>query len=285
MWWIYSLLGLVFLWLWDFIKKVMLKNWWDKEVFLFMCFVFYIITLWTNFLLSSNTIINTHTIISAVVIWFFDFLGPIWMLTALKYLDTSTSVVSIRLTSSFFILYIWVNILWDKLSIYNIVWFLLWVIAIILLSWFNFKEKHKVHKKWILAVIIAIIWVVWANSYFKYIVKWVDIDSYMLLKFSFSFMFIILYMILRKKFNNFNVPEIKKVSFYAFLSCIVFITYFLYLLPNIYILWPLSLSYKFLSYSVIVPIILSTIIYKEKINKEKIIAFLLTIISIFLFLI
>lgn len=284
MWWIYSLLGLVFLWLWDFIKKVMLKNWWDKEVFLFMCFVFYIITLWINFTFSSNTIINTHTIISAAIIWFFDFLWPIWMLTALKYLDTSTSVVSIRLTSSFFILYIWVSTLWDKLSIYNIIWFLLWVIAIILLSWFNFKEKHKVHKKWILAVIIAIIWVVWANSYFKYIVKWVDIDSYMLLKFSFSFMFIILYMILRKKFSNFNIIEIKKVSIYAFLSCIVFITYFLYFLPNIYILWPLSLSYKFLSYSVIVPIILSTIIYKEKINKEKIIAFLLTIISIFLFL-
>lgn len=285
MWWLFALLWLIFLWLWDFIKKVMLKNWWDKEVFLFMCFVFYITALLTNYLLFSSTLFDMHTIKYAAIVWFFDFLAPIWMLTALKYLDTSLSFISIRLTASFFILFIGVGILWDNLTIYNIVWFLLWVIAIILLSWFSLNNKYQINKKWVLAVIIAIIWIVWWHSCFKYIVKDVDVNYYMLLKFSFSFLFIMLYMFIRKKFSNFNIWEIKKVYLYAFMSCIIFITYFLYILPKIYLLWTLSLSYKLLSYSIIVPILLSIIIYKEKINKKQIIAFLLTIISIFLFII
>lgn len=284
MWFLYSFLGLIFLWLWDFTKKVVLKKWWNKEVFLFMCFIFYIITLWINYYISSEFIVNYKLLHSALIMWFFDFMAPIALLTALKNLDSSFAFIAIRITASFFILYIWTRFLWDNLSIYNIIWFFIWVIAIYFLSWFNFKEKHKINKKWLLAVLITIIWIVWSHSYFKFIVPNLEINSFMFFKFWFSFLFIILYMTLRKKFKYFNKTQIKKVTPYALFSCFIFITYFLYLIPNIYILWPLSLWYKFLSYSIIVPIILSIILYKEKVSFKRLIAFILTIISIALFL-
>jgi hypothetical protein len=59
----------------------------------------------------------------------------------------------------------------------------------------------------------------------------------------------------------------------------------LYFLPNIYLLGPLSLGYKMLSYSLIIPIVLSVIFLWEPVNKTRIFAFGLTVISIFLFLV
>jgi hypothetical protein len=285
MWLTYSLLGLLFLWMTDFIKKAMLKKWWDKEVFILLSGVFYMIIFWINYYFASDFIINDTLIQSVFIIGFFDFLTPVWLLTALKYIDTSLTFISIRITASFLVLYIGTQILWDNLSLYNIIWFLIWVIAIFFLSWFNFHDKHKINKKWLWAIVIAIIWITWAHSYFKYVVNDINIASYMFFKMIISCLFIILYMTLRKKFYNFNKKEIKKIMVYTILSCSIFTIYYLYLLPNIYILWPLSLWYKFLSYSIIVPIILSMILYKEKTTKIKIFAFILTIISIGLFLV
>lgn len=279
----YSILWLIFLWFWDFIKKLMLKKWWDKEVFLFMCFVFYSTILSLNYIFFADKIINSHLLSSAFIVGFFDFLTPLWMLTTLKYLDTSLSFVWIRLISSFLILFVWLYILWDNLSLYNIIWFIFWVIAIYFLSWFSFKEKHKTSKKWVLALAITVIWIVWWHSYFKYVVDDVDIASYMLFKFLVSFLFIVLYMVIRKKFKNFNKKEVKKVSIYAIFSAFIFTSYFLYILPKVYSLWNLSISYKILSYSVIIPIILSIIFFREKITKKRLLAFLLTLISLFLF--
>ena len=146
MWFTYTLIGLLLLWLGDFVKKLMLSQWWNKEVFLFSCFVFYVTVLWVNYYFFADGIIDKNLIQSSFIVWVFDFLTPLWMLAALKYLDASLSFITIRLTASFFILYIWIYILWDKLSLYNFIWFLLWIIAIYFLSWFSFKEKHRIHK-------------------------------------------------------------------------------------------------------------------------------------------
>lgn len=286
LWIVYSLFGLLFLWLADFSKKVMLKNGGDKDVFLFTSFVLYILVLFTNFLFHYDiNAINYAMMKPALIIGFFDIVTPIWMLAALKYLDTSFAFISTRLTSSFLILFVWVYIMWDYLSIFNLVWFLLWGIALFLLSWFSFKEKHNINLKWILGVFLALIWMISAHSYFKYIVNDVDIDIFVFFKFLFSFLFLIAYMLFRKKFKNFNKIEVRKIIYYSVISCFLFITYFLYILPQMYILGTLSLSYKILSYSLFIPVILSLIIYKEELNKKKIFAIVLTIISVSLFII
>ena len=286
LWLLYSLGGLLFLWLTDFSKKVMLKKWWDKDVFLFTSFIFFILALFINFISHFNLdAINYDLIKPALIIGFFDFITPIWMLAALKYLDTSFAFISTRLTSSFLILFIWVYILWDHLSFFNLSWFFLWIIALFLLSGFSLKQKHNINLKWVLGVLLALVWMVSSHSYFKYVVNDIDINTFVFLKFLFSFVFLIIYMLFRKKFKTFNKIEVKKIIPYSLISCFLFITYSLYILPQIYILWTLSLSYKILSYSLFIPIILSLIIYKEEISKRKIFALFLTVISVSLFII
>ncbi len=285
LWIFYSLAGLIILGLWDFIKKVVLQKWWNKEVFLFMCFVFYIIILGGNYLLNSDADFSNIELRSALIIGSFDFLAPLWMLTALKYLDVSFSLVSIRLISSIFILWIWMSILWDNLSLYNIIGFIIWFVAIFLLSGFSFSKKIKLNNKGILAIVGTIIWIVWSHSYFKSVVSDLNITNFMIIKFLVTFSLLIIYMLIRKKFRDFSIVNIKIILPFALITWLLFVAQFLYLLPNIYLLWPLSLSYKILSYSLIVPIILSIILYKEKITKRKLIAFVLTIVSLGLFII
>lgn len=205
MWFTYSILGLLLLWVWDFTKKVILKKWGDKDIFLFFCFI----------------------------------------------------------------LYVWTYFLWDKLSIYNIIWFFLWILSLYLLSWFNFKEKHKISNKWVIWVIMALTWIIWGHSYFKYIVNDIDIPTYTFYKVSVSLCFIILFMIIRNKFKIFNIKELKKILPYSVINSIIFVIYYLFIIPKIYSLWTLSLSYKILSYSLIVPILLSLILYNEKLTKKE----------------
>lgn len=190
-----------------------------------------------------------------------------------------------RVISSVVILFIWMRILWDNLNTANIIWFLMWIVAIYLLSGFNFWKKHKISKKWIIALSATTIAIIWSHSYFKYIVTDININNFMILKFLVSFICIIIYMIIRWKFSEFNKKQIKLIWPFALITGILFTTQFLYFLPNIYLNWPLSLSYKILSYSLVVPIILSIIFYKDKVTKKKIIAFVLTLVSLGLFII
>ncbi len=284
-WIFYSIWGLLVLGLWDFIKKVILQKWWQKEVFLFICFVFYLVLLWINFFINWNWNFTNIEIKSAIIIWIFDSMIPLWVLTAFKYLEISFALIFMRIISSVIILFIWMKILWDNLSLANIIGFIMWIIAIYLLSWFKFWEKHKISKKWIIALIATTIAIIWSHSFFKYYVSEINIDNFMILKFLVSFFVITIYMLIRWKFSEFSKKQVKLVMPLAFVTAIIFVAQFLYFLPNIYLNWPLSLSYKILSYSLIVPIILSIIFYKDKITKKKIIAFALTLISLWLFII
>ena len=76
-----------------------------------------------------------------------------------------------------------------------------------------------------------------------------------------------------------NGEEIKYALYYAIFQLIVFIFLFkAYLLQNV------AIVYKIFSFELFIPIILSIIFFKEKVNYKKIIAFILTIISILFFI-
>ena len=284
-WIFYALWGLLLLWIWDFIKKIIIQKWANKDIFLFICFVFYVIFLTLNFLLFWNKNFNDLEINWALFIWVFDAFTIIWVMAAFKYLDISFALVFIRVISSIWILIIWMNLLWDNLSFSNIIWFFMWIVAIFLLSGFKFWWEKKVSSKWLLAASWTTIWLIWSHSYFKYIVADINIDNFMFLKFSVTFIFIIIYMFFRNKFKEFTKEQVSLVIPLAFLTVVMFLFQFLYFLPNIYLNWPLSLSYKILSYSIIIPIILSIIFYKDKITKRRIVAFILTLVSLGLFIV
>ncbi len=283
-WIVFALAGMTALGLGDFIKKLLLSKGIDKDVFLFVCFLLYIPSFWLVYSFAWSRVIERQEIIAALIVWVCNFCIPLGMLTAFKYLDMSFALVSIRLISSFLILWVGYFLLSDSLTWYNIVWFILGGIAIFLLSGYKWKEKINFHPKWIIALIACTAWIVIGNSYFKYILPEINVYDYMPLQFSVTGTLIILYMLLRKKLQLLTYREVQRSLPFALISVILFLVHFLYLLPNIYLLWTLSLSYKILSYSLIIPILLSILFLWEPINKTRIFAFWLTVISIFLFL-
>jgi len=281
----FAITALITVWLWDFIKKLVLSRWWDKDVFLFICFLLYVPTFWVNAYFQGTWIYDYETIKAACIIGVTNFGAPLWVMTALKYLGVSFALVSIRVISSFVVLFAGLYVLWDVLSLYNIAWFFIGAFAIFLLSWFKFGQKLDLHPRWIIAVIIAIFSISFWNSYYKYMIDSVQVHDYTALQFSVTWVCLFLYMLVRQKFRNFTKAEVLKVLPYAWITLILFTVFFLYLIPNMYLLGPLSLSYKMLSYSLVVPILLSVIFLWEPINRTRIIAFGLTIVSIFLFLV
>ena len=54
LWILYSLGWLITLGLWDFFKKLMLSKWWNKEVFLLVCFIWYVIAFWSNMFIQGT---------------------------------------------------------------------------------------------------------------------------------------------------------------------------------------------------------------------------------------
>jgi len=284
-WALFAIGALITVGLWDFIKKLVLSKWWDKDVFLFTCFLLYVPAFWINAYFQWTGVYDYETIKAACIIWVTNFWAPLWVMTALKYLNVSFALVSIRVISSFIVLFAGLYILWDVLSIYNIIGFFIGAFAIFLLSGFKFGQKIDLHPKWLIAVIIAICSISFWNSYYKYMIDTVQVHDYTALQFSVTGLCLFLYMLVRWKLKNFSKWEVSKILPYAAITLWLFMLFFLYLIPNMYLLWPLSLSYKMLSYSLVVPILLSVIFLWEPVNRTRVIAFGLTIISIFLFLI
>lgn len=282
-WYWYCLLWLVILGLWDYIKKIVTLRKFDKDVFLAVCFILYVVLFFINFLIFWDKTITQKEIFIAIPAGIFDFMIPLGMLAALKYADSSLAFVSIRMITSFTLLGVWAWYFNDNLHVLNLLWFGLWVIAIYLLSWFNFWEKHKISQKGFIWILLAIVWITLGNSYFKYFVENVDIPSFMFLKFTITALLIFVYLSLRKRWKNFSVKNVKNIIWYAWITTVLFLIQFGYVFPEIYTLWALSISYKILSYSLAVPILLSIIFHWEKLTKRKKYAFILTALSLLFF--
>jgi len=284
-WILYALAALLFSWMGWFMKKLALAKWLNKEVYLLACFVIYVPVFTINMLLQWDRNFSDSLLFSWVIMGFLNFLIPLWTLTSLKYLEVWFALVTTRITSSVILLIIGVFMLGDQLSLYNYIGFVVGASAIFLLSGFKPWQKTQLPIKWVIAVIWTIIAVALSHAYFKYIVADINIHDFVFLQFVVTFLCIILYMTLRRKFHHVTVASIRKTFLFSFSNVVVYVVYVLYLLPNVYLLGPLSLGYKILSYSVIVPVILSWIFLWESMTKTKLFALWLTVVSIFLFLI
>jgi hypothetical protein len=282
-WYGYCLVWLVILWLWDYIKKIITLHKFDKDVFLAVCFILYVLLFFINFLIFWDKTITQKEIFVAIPAGIFDFMIPLWMLAALKYADSSLAFVSIRMITSFTLLAVWAWYFNDNLHVLNLLWFGLGVIAIYLLSWFEFWKKHKISQKGFIWIILAIVWITLGNSYFKYFVENVDIPSFMFLKFTMTALLVFIYLSIRKRWKNFTLINVKNIIWYAWITTVLFLIQFGYVFPEIYRLWPLSISYKILSYSLAVPILLSIIFHWEKLTQRKKYAFILTALSLLFF--
>jgi drug/metabolite transporter (DMT)-like permease len=201
------------------------------------------------------------------------------MMTALRYLPTSTYFVNVRLISSLVLLLIGMFIFHDKLSAYEAIGFMIGVIAMTLL----FEKEDKSNFNYIKgtqALLLGAGSLIITNTITKMLSVEVSKVPTILMLLSIS-AFVTSLVIGAGK-----IKDCKKDFWPIFkINIIQAVAYFFFfvMLMNVYRMGDLGISYKILSYSPFIPIVLAAMVYKEKISFKKKIALVLVAVSLWFF--
>ncbi len=198
---------------------------------------------------------------------------------SLQWISSSLFFINSRLFSSIALLILWIVIFWDNISINEYIWFFMWFVVF----WLLF-EKDKVknldYRNWLTFLWIWIILLIVVHFGIKYVTT--ILDNLFLLFLSFAITGLIISIFSNKNSLDFKDKNLSNITFINILHAILFFLY-IYFLFNTYDLADLGIAYKIQSYSIFIPIILSIVVYKEKVTYKKLIAFILTIISLWFF--
>ena len=183
-----------------------------------------------------------------------------------------------------FLIFWWQFIFSENISVSEYLWVFMWVIVFYLLLEKRNDNKWKNElKRWYIYLWISII----LSSWLWLLQKIIVISDFDVLTYVFySGIFWSLASLIFKWKDN--IREVlsaidKKHVLFLIISALSFGIWLYSHLSSIYLGWDIAIVYKIISYSLFFPIIFSIIYYKEEITLKKIIAFILTVISIFLF--
>jgi drug/metabolite transporter (DMT)-like permease len=201
------------------------------------------------------------------------------MMNALRYLPTSTYFITVRLSSSFILLMIWVVFFADIISSKEILWFVLWVVAMLLLFERQWTPSKNI-KLWLFYLVLWILFLVFGHTITKILsLELSQVPTLLVIAFTSAFTTALLFWY---KHIEKNIKDIKQIFTINLFQSFFFFTYF-YFLFQVYNLWDLGISYKIQSYSPFIPIILAAIIYREKISLKQSLWIFLTALSLYFF--
>lgn len=265
-----------------FINKIFAERKYDVKFSTLMLFAImfsFSLISWIVIWFSSFSELGAKNILLCLVWWGQIYSYSFIMMSALKYLPTSTYFITARLASSFLLLMVGMLFFWDQISWKEAVGFLFGVGAMSLLfekEW----NKHEKYKTGILFLILGIISLVLGHSITKVLsFELTYIPTILSLTFFSASTIALIFWYKNIKANMKYFQEIWKVNL---MQSIFYFVYF-YALFYVYNFGDLGISYKIQSYSPFIPIILAAIVYKEKISLKKSIAIVLTVLSLYFF--
>ncbi len=286
-WFILSLIVTLIAGITAFINKIIVEEEYDRNISILTFFItIFCISVWILMLSDTEQI-------SLLILWY----GLLWGIAdyifmkcrfiALSGISSSLFFVNYRLFSSAILLLVWILIFWDQITAWEYIGFFVWF----LVFWLLFeaeKVKNLDYKKGMIFLLICIVMIVFLQSWFKFIGK--EVHNMINFWFHFSILlipysitwFILTYIKNHRKID-FSGKNIKKNIIINICHGILWMSYILYLMKA-YFLADLWIVYKIHSYSLFIPIFLSMIFYHEKLTYKKIIAFILTMISLWFFL-
>ena len=203
----------------------------------------------------------------------------------LDYMSSSSYFINYRIFISIGLLFVWTLLFQETITFKEYLWIGLWFIIFYLLIEKKTKsESINDLKKWYLFLAISVlfavlIWVIQKQATFSV----QDIWSFVFYN-SFIGILVSFYMWYKWDYKRIIKVDNWKAIFFLGVTSIFFVTpYFFHLYP-LYAGWDVAIVYKIISYGLIFPILFSIIYYKESVTWKKLLAFLLTIISIALFI-
>lgn len=206
-------------------------------------------------------------------------------LLSLKFLSSSTYFINYRIFSSILLLVLGQVFFWELISTKEYIWIFLWFfIFYLLLEKKDSQETKSDFKKWYIFLTLGIVLlsIIWLSQ--KYLILWnFDVMSYML--YSWFFWIFSVFILSKNKDKALRSLYLKesKDKILVLSAWIIFPIWLYWNCSALLSWWDVAIVYKIISYSLFIPIILSIIIYKEKVTWKKLLAFILTVASIWLF--
>ncbi len=282
MWIIYWLIWWFFIWISNFFSKVVAHEKINKNrIFLYSSISHLFISLIYlafNFEYTKLSII-LFIIISLRIITAIE--KNLFIVEWLKYIETNIYYPIHKIIHVILTFMIWMFVFWEYLNYLQFIWILLWIIVIILLTDKNSRNEQIDYKKWVFFLLLSNLMILVSSTINKYIAEInFDIATYMFLSW---LIWSIYLMIFKKDIFTKNVSKsIHKREFKIWIiKWILTLFWFTSLLLALR-QWPFVLVQLINVSSIFIPIIFSFIIYKERININKIIAFFLFFVVIYL---
>ena len=280
LWFIYVFIALISKGIGSFITKIIAQENFDyKIIFLIQTFLSTCILI---FFIDYKTFFNFELIIFGFLAGLFLFLNKQTMVLSLKEISSSIVFINYRIFSSLILIFLGFIFLNESLTYSQLIGFTLGFFIFYLL--YDKKDKSKKSSNFKKGIFYLTILIVIAPL-LVLILKLGSNISVKNIVFYYSFFIFIFFLTQNIYQKNVSIKKLSNRNFLKYgiiLSLISCITN--YSIISAYSLHTISIIYKIFSFEIFIPIILSIIIYKEKISLRKIIAFILTIISIWFFL-
>jgi len=286
-WIIYALLWSIIIWIYWFLQKIQTESKVNRNAFIIYSHLWMVIYPLLYSFVSGKSIVFDMTIFSfAFVLTSIYVVIMIFRLKSLKYLDSSTFFINYRIFSSILLIVLWQIIYSEVINIREYIWiFIGFIIFYLLLEKKYSREPMNNFIKWYLYLGIWVLWVstIWIiQKYF--VLQDLDFMSYMFFSWTVGIFMTILF-----NWKTDSLKEMLKVSkrkdiLFLLISALLFPFWMLFNLLAVKSGGDVAIVYKIISYSLFIPIILSIIVYKEKVTTKKVLAFILTVFSILLFI-
>lgn len=280
-WIIYWLIGAIFVGIVNFYWKIIATKKLNRNrIFTYSMFSMTLVSILFLIFNYNYTHVAFLIIIISIIRVMAGLEKQIFTVESLKYIESSLFFPIHKITHIFLAFLVWIFFFQEYLSLTELSAILLWVVVVLLLSDKKSRNKQIDYKKWFLFLIISNLFLLVASSINKYI-AYINFDIW-------TYMFITslsgaLYLCLTKKdvFDTVDkATKIKEMQMWFSRWLFSYIWFFLvvYALQD----WPFVLVQVLVVLSIFIPIILSVIIFKEKLNFKKILAFILLIVVIYL---
>lgn len=277
---LYAAISWLTAWIASFLHKITAEKWYNSYQFTwytFLSWAFFSIIL---FVLSWDVLNN---VLAITMIWFIMWVSytmtVISRIESLKNISTTLYFPSYKIWSTLLAFLVWVIFFTDSIKTNEIFWVIFGLLVPIVLINKTEHLNHKNMKKGISMSMISIVFAVITISMSK-IINYYDLSTYFYIfvwNATWAIISLAQYNLKHKKKKYYN-NHLKKICLFNWLLLTIWSVFFVKALY-----WNLWVVYTINSFSMIIPIILSVIIYKDHLDLRKIIAIILTIISMLFF--
>lgn len=284
-WLFFAILSVFATWLYNFLIKVSAEKHYDVSLINIFSYLIMIIVLLLYIILSGYTFTFDNISIIIFLAFINSFLFSISMFTKIWSMKCIETVIFFPITKTFWpVIVTLISVYYFKelLSLKELIWILIWIIIpFLLVSNTEIKRQKKLFLWLFLAFLTALLWSLTTSASNEIMKMNYDVILYLLIwSISWLILSIFSYLFLNKK----KEKKVIKKWFFK----LVFIIWLLYsasFLSFTYALeWNFAIVFTINSFSILIPIILSIIFYKEHFNFLKWFVILLSIFSILLFI-